>query len=671
MNKMRIAILFLSMGCFVWGDTVQIVDKPDTSHPNQNYVGNRQPLAASPMIKLPPQAIQPAGWLYEQVRLQADGFHGHLTEISDFLKKDNNAWLSKDGTGSRGWEEVPYWLKGFSAAVFTLGDERLLDEAKIWIEGALNSQQADGWFGPDKGRTGLATDLKGREDLWPNMIMLFILQDYYEYCGDERVIPLMLKYCRYLESVPEDKFLVGYWPSMRGGDQLYSIYWLYNHTGQPWLLDLAHKVHRKTARWDEDVINWHNVNMAQGFREPTIYWMQTGEEKYAVGAERNWQKMRAMYGQVPGGMYGADENARKGYTDPRQAVETCGMVEMMLSCEILLRSTGDLIWADRCEDVAFNSLPAAMTADLKALRYLTSPNMAVSDSKDKSPGIQNGGPMFHMNPHDHRCCQHNVGHGWPYYVQNLWQATAGDGLAAVMYAPCTVTARVGKGVSVTIREQTKYPFEETVELTLEPQKSVIFPLYLRIPGWCKAPTVAINGKPQVIEGRGQTFIQIEREWKAGDKVALTLPMETSLRVWKDNKNSVSVDRGPLTYSLQIQEQYKRNGGTDTWPAWDILPQSAWNYGLILDADNSAKGFEVVKGSWPADDQPFKWDAAPITLKTKARKIPSWTLDGKGLVNVLPESPVSTDQPEETVTLIPMGAARLRISSFPTIATENK
>ncbi|MBN2513460.1 MAG: glycoside hydrolase family 127 protein [Sedimentisphaerales bacterium] len=669
MNAIRIVVLLLSASCFVWGDTVQIVDKPDVSRPNQNYVGNRQPLAPSPLIKLPPQAIQPGGWLYKQVRLQADGFHGHLTEISDFLKKDKNAWLSKDGSGSRGWEEVPYWLKGFSAAAFTLGDTRLLDEAKIWIEGALNSQQADGWFGPDKGRTGLATDLKGREDLWPNMIMLFILQDYYEYCGDERVIPLMLKYCRYLASVPEDKFLVGYWPSMRGGDQLYSIYWLYNHTVQPWLLDLAHKVHRKTARWDEDVINWHNVNMAQGFREPTIYWMQTGQQKHAVGAERNWQKMRAMYGQVPGGMYGADENARKGYTDPRQAVETCGMVEMTLSCEILLRATGAAVWADRCEDVMFNSLPAAMTADFKALRYLTSPNMAVSDSKDKKPGIQNGGPMFHMNPHSHRCCQHNAGHGWPYYVQNLWQATAGDGLAAVMYAPCTVTAKAGKGVSVTIREQTKYPFEETVEFIVEPEVPVTFPLYLRIPGWCKAPTAAINGKAQAIEGRGQAFVQIEREWKAGDKVSLTLPMETSLRIWKDNKNSVSVDRGPLTYSLQIQEHYKRNGGTDIWPAWDILPQSAWNYGLVLTTDNPARGFEVVKGTWPADDQPFKWDAAPITLKAKARKIPAWTLDEKGLLNVLPPSPVMTDQPEETVTLIPMGAARLRISSFPTIASE--
>ena len=76
--------------------------------------------------------------------------------------------------------------------------------------------------------------------------------------------------------------------------------------------------------------------------------------------------VRTLYGQVPGGMFGADENARKGYNDPRQAVETCGMVEQMASDEILAGITGDPFWADHCEDVAFNTYPAAVMADFKA-----------------------------------------------------------------------------------------------------------------------------------------------------------------------------------------------------------------------------------------------------------------------------------------------------------------
>ena len=145
---------------------------------------------------------------------------------------------------------MPYWLKGYLNCAYALNDEAMIKEAHFWVEGAFNSQQADGWFGPGEGRKGLATDLVGRDDLWPNMIMLFIFQDYFEKTGDKRVLDLMRKYFKYLEGVPENKFLVGYWPPMRAGDQLYSILWLYNRTGEEWLLDLAHKTHRKAARWD-------------------------------------------------------------------------------------------------------------------------------------------------------------------------------------------------------------------------------------------------------------------------------------------------------------------------------------------------------------------------------------------------------------------------------------
>lgn len=645
--------------------TIRVVEMPDTGSANDFYVGNREPLVPSPFIKLPIGSIDPQGWVRKQLELQADGYIGHLTEISSFLRKENNAWLSKDGKGENGWEEVPYWLKGFSNTACVLGNERMLAESKIWIESTLNSQKPDGWFGPGEGREGTATDLTGRADLWPNMIMLFCLQDYYEYTGDDRVIKLMTNYFRYLLNVPEKEFLVGFWPKMRGGDLLYSVYWLYNRTGDAWLLDLAEKVHRNTADWSRDVINWHNVNMSQGFGQPATYYMQSKDPKHLDAAERNWRTIRDKFGQVPGGMFCGDENCRPGYTDPRQAVETCGMVEMMLSHETLLRISGNPIWADRCEDVAFNSFPASMTPDLKALRYLTAPNMVLSDRHNKSPGLQNRGPMLHMNPHLHRCCQHNSGHGWPYYAENLWQAAPGNGLAAVLYAPCDVTAKVGDGTEVTVVEKTNYPFDGQIELRLSMSKSVRFPLYLRVPGWCDNPQVQINGKTEKVKAKPLSYIVLDRQWSTGDRVSLNLPMETRLRVWTENKNSVSVDRGPLTYSLKIEEVYVQRGGTEEWPAWEIHPATPWNYGLIVDRDDPAGSFEVVRKPWPETDQPFEADAAPIELRGKAKKIPAWKKDRRGLVGTLLPSPVKSDEPVETVTLIPMGAARLRISSFPT------
>ena len=228
--------------------TVSAVERPDPSGGIAHYAANRAPLQTSFFAELPFGAVQPAGWLRRQLELQAEGFHGRLTEISRFLRKPNNAWLSKEGTGDHGWEEPPYWLKGFIGCAYLLEDRRMIDEAHVWIEAALASQKPDGWFGPDKGRPGQATDLKGREDLWPNMIMLFCLQTYHDRTGDPRVLDLMTRYFEYLAELPESKFLVGYWPSMRGGDQLYSILWLYNRTGGDRLLDLARKTHRRTAR---------------------------------------------------------------------------------------------------------------------------------------------------------------------------------------------------------------------------------------------------------------------------------------------------------------------------------------------------------------------------------------------------------------------------------------
>jgi hypothetical protein len=645
------------------------VAHPPLEGPEPFYAASRPPLRATPLIRLPPRALEPRGWLRKQLELQARGFHGRLGEISRFLAKEGNAWLDPEGRGAHGWEEPVYWLKGFGNLAHLLGDEAMIAEAKLWIDGIIRSQKADGWFGPDEGRTGLATDLKGRDDLWPNMIALFCLQDWHEWTGDERVPELMKRYFRYLEALPEERFLTGYWPKMRGGDLLSSVYWLHERTGEGWLLELARKVHRHTADWTSDVINWHNVNMAQGFGEPATYWLQSEEPRHLAAAYRNYEKMRELYGQVPGGLFGGDENCRPGFTDPRQAVETCGMVEMMLSCERLLWITGDIRWADRCEDVAFNSLPAALTADLKALRYLTAPNLPLSDKASKSPGLQNGGPMLHMNPHIHRCCQHNWGHGWPYYARHLWFATRDRGLAAALYSGSRVTAKVADGVEASIEEETRYPFGEEIELKISLPRPARFPLYLRVPGWCASPAASVSSRKLEVAAAPLQYIRIERLWTHGDTVRLSLPMKIGLRRWEKNHDSVSVDRGPLTFSLEIGERYVREGGTEEWPAWEIHPATPWNYGLVLDADEPARSFRVIERPWPESQMPFTHEGTPIALIAKARRIPEWRLDALGLAGLLQPSPVLTEEPAEEVRLVPMGAARLRISSFPVCGTE--
>jgi len=656
--------LVLANGRPAPGDSVSLAP-PDVEKGNDHYVGNRAPLVPSPLVKLPVGAIEPRGWVRTQLELQADGYTGRLTEISGFLKKEGNAWLNPTGQGDHGWEEVVYWLKGFSNLGYVLGNERIIEEAQVWIDAILASQKEDGWFGPDVGRKGVAARNVGRDDLWPNMIALFCLQGYYEHSGDPRVLELMTRYFRWEMTVPDEKFLPPFWQQQRAADNLYSVYWLYNRTGEPWLLELAAKIHRNTANWTEGIASWHNVNIAQAFGGPATYYMQSKDPKHLLAAERNYREVRRLYGQVPGGMFGGDENCRPGYSGPRQAIESCGVVEQMLSDETLLWITGNLIWADRCEDVTFNTLPATTTPDLKALRYLTAPNLVLSDRHNKSPGLQNRGPMLLMNPHGHRCCQHNTGHGWPYYAQNLWLATPENGLAAVMFAPCEVTAQVGDGAEVTIREATDYPFDESVRFYVKTAEPVRFPLFLRVPGWCEGVELALNGEPLEVDAKPRSYVRIDRTWEDRDSLVVRLPMSVRVVRWTENRNTASVYRGPLCYSLKIGEKYLHEGGTDEWPAWEIHPTTAWNYGLVLDEKDPASSFEVVRNAMPIG-QPFEATVAPIELRAKAKKIPDWKLDYRGLVGPIAESPVRSDEPTETVTLIPMGCARLRISAFPVI-----
>jgi hypothetical protein len=645
---------------------VTVVERPVSTTTNSFYVGNRPPLTASPFYKLPIGSITPRGWLRHQLELERDGMTGHLEKISPWLDFAKSSWADPQGRGKFGWEELPYWLKGYGDLGYVLKDEAIKAEAKKWIEAVLATQREDGYFGPRE----LLTSLEGKPDLWPQMIMLNVLQSYYEAAGDPRVIEVMGRYFKWENTLPVSAFGVGYWPKLRFGDNLESIFWLYNRTGQPWLLDLARKMHTGMARWDQDVVNWHNVNIAQGFRAGTVFWMLSQDPAHLASAERNYEKVFDTYGQFPGGGFVGDENSRPGYVDPRGGIETCGIVELMHSFEMLTKITGQPVWADRCEEIAFNSFPAAMTADEKALHYITCDNSIQLDHNNKSPEIQNSGTMISYSPYEvYRCCQHNVSHGWPYYAEELWLATPDNGLCASLYAASEVTAKAEGGAEVKITEETDYPFGQTVQFSIKTAKAATFPLYLRVPGWCEAAEISINGEVADLKSRPRTFIQLEREWHDRDAVTLHLPMKLAVRQWHKNQDAVSVDYGPLSFSLAIKERFASYGAQKPdWPEWEVFPDSPWNYGLVLDQQNPAASFNLIQTDGPLAAQPFTPENVPIKIEATGRRIPNWQPDANNVIGKLQPSPVKSGQPDEKITLIPMGAARLRVTMFPVIGS---
>ena len=647
----------------------QVVDRIPTEEKNVNYVSNRVPMMPQQFIKLPTGSIKPDGWLLTQLQLQKDGLNGHLGEISAWLQKEDNAWLKAGGKW--GWEEVPYWLRGYAGVAYLFEDKAMLDEAKIWIESILKSQRENGNFGP-------SADTKATQDFWPNMIALWILQSYHEYTGDARVIDFMTRYFHFQLTVPDELFMRKSWQHYRGGDNLWSVAWLYNRTGDAKLLELADKIHRNTANWTKatELPTWHNVNVAQGCREPATYYLFTGNSNMMKASYNVQSLVRRSFGQVPGGMFGADENARIGFFDPRQGTETCGFAEQMASDEIMLLITGDPYWAENCEDIAFNSYPAAFMPDYKSLRYITSPNMVMSDSENHKPGIDNAGPFLAMNPFSSRCCQHNHGFAWPYYAEHLILATPDNGAAAVLFNACEAQMKVADGKEIVIKEMTDYPFDTQISFTVETnEETVKFPFYIRIPSWTRNASLKINGKATAVNTESGNYLCIHREWKNGDKVEVNYPMEISYRTWQVNKNSVSVDYGPLTLSLRIAEKYveknsaetaiwdsKWQEGADTsqWPSYEIYPDSPWNYALQVQSVKLKERKDLKPGV-----NPFTQADIPLVFEAYGRQIPDWKIDEYKLCGVLPDEDAVKSDTSEKLELIPMGAARLRISAFPT------
>ena len=670
---MTLGLLMSSMTAIAQNE-VTVVDRPHNGV-SANYTNFRAPLQSTPLIKLPVGNVQPKGWLRKYLELQKDGLNGRLGTVSAWLDKNNNQWLSDNG--DHGWEEVPYWLRGYSSLAYILDDEDMKKECQVWFDAVLSNLKDDGFLGPRNYENG-------NPELWAQMVMLWALQTYYEHSGDRKVLDAMTNYFNWEQTVPDNQFLKGLWQEKRGGDNLWSVLWLYNRTGDQSVLPLIDKLHKNTSNWtlDNDLPNWHGVNVAQGFREPALYYLYTGDEKMLKAAYDNHNIMRERYGQVPGGMYGADENARAGYFDPRQGAETCAVVEQMASDEIMMTITGDTFWADHCENVAFNTFTAAMTPDMKALRYITSPNMAISDEKLHGPSIDNNlRGMLSMSPFSSRCCQHNHGMGWPYYAEHLVMATSDNGLATMLYADNETKALVADGKEIKLTETTHYPFDEAVRLTISTDDAVKFPLYLRVPAWADNIELKVNGAPQNVESSAGKYVRIDREWKDGDMVELMMPMTLTADVWQQNKGSVSVNYGPLTLSLKIEEITEAHDSRDKefvqddshwqdgvdaslWPCYVLKPGSDWNYALKVDRQNLPIGFSVRKKEWPADDFPFTIESVPLEFTAVGVKIPSWGYDATGMTDLLPTKYVERSEEETPLTLVPMGVARLRISAFP-------
>lgn len=638
---------------------------------------NRAPLRANPYSALPLGAIRAEGWLKEMLIRQRDGATGSLDELYPSVIGQRNGWLGGDGDQ---WERGPYWVDGLLPLAYQLNDEKLIAKTKRWVEWTLASQQPDGYFGPAKDYSpepGLQRN--NSRDWWPKMVMLKVLMQYYSATQDKRVPVLMTKYFQYqlkeLPKTPLDHWT--FWARYRGADNLMAVYWLYNITGDKFLLDLAEIIHKQTFDYTNSFLDGkmltemgsiHCVNLAQGIKAPLIYYQQHPEEKYVQSVVKAFQDIRKYNGMVHG-LYGGDEMLHG--NNPTQGSELCSAVEMMYSLESMLGITGDVGFADHLERIAFNALPTQVTDDFMARQYFQQANQVMI-----TRGVRNFIEDGHHDGTDlcfgfltgYPCCTSNMHQGWPKFVQNLWYASDDGGLAALVYGP-NVVSTVVNGTSVTIEDQTSYPFEESVTFKLKMTKPATFPFHLRIPAWCTKTNVLVNGDV-VEQAEGDRIVKLKRDWKSGDVVELQLPMHISKSTWY--QNSMSVERGPLVFALKIGEEWKKKQNEkdpEIFGAtyFEVLPKDPWNYGIV--GANTLEKDATVEAAKTIATYPWNLDNAPVKIKIKAKRIPSWKLynDMTGPIPYSIVGHMQTDDKEEEITLIPYGCSTLRISQFPVIS----
>ena len=650
---------------------------------NINYRSNPEPLLQNAYIKLPLGIVKPSGWLKSQLENQSEGLTGNLDDFWPDLV--NSSWRGRNGEA---WERGPYYLDGLVPLAYLLNDERLISKVKSWIEPIIASSSDTGWYGPAKNK-----------DRWPLAVANKVLMQYYDATGDKRALNVLTKYFRYLhDSKPDwpDKE----WRGVRAMENAVTGYWLYRQTGEPWILETITSIQKNSSDWttyyekfpwdsaavaDKKIpLNWgpdgltaHVVNNAMAIKYPGLWYQQSKDERFKKAVFSGIKKYDLNHGQAGGRFSGDEHLAGK---NPSHGSELCSVVEYMYSLEELYAILGDNTLADRLEILAYNSLPGTTTPDMWARQYDQQANQVLV-SVAKRDWTTNGdySNIYGLMP-DFACCLANMHQGWPKFIENMWMATNDNGLALVTYGPSTVKARVGSGMEVTIDEETDYPFNGSVKLTINTEKTVRFPIDLRIPGW--ADSVSIRFKNKTIKVKNLSSYKIKERWRNGDQIFIELPM--NLRMEKRYNNSLALLRGPLFFSLQINKEYKSikinydNFGYKGSVDWEIDPGSPWNYGLVIDKTNIMHGMKVTENPlskypfadrgdmiWSSDSGKYTiWTQdAPVIIKARGMKIPEWTMKNN-CADVPPLSPVKPEGDVETITLVPYGCARLRITEFP-------
>jgi len=634
-------------------------------------------------LPLPPGAVVPKGWLRDWAVAAANGITGHLDEYSPtFGEAWKGHWFNAVGVqpSGEGWplEQCSYWLDGAVRLAYILNDTSLISKVTkrldTVVSGVLDGGGSFIYWRPKSVLDESAGPRTGDAlfNNWAHSQMGRALVAYYEATGDPRVLKALVKvYSDY----PPPAFS-GRFNGVRGGVNVDAMLETYLMSGDRRVLDAALATTQR-ADYREARSQWtrgqlepgHDVIYYENIRVPALLYPWTGERGDLAATEKaiEWGEQHYL---LPMGLTSGEEyHAGVGAT---RNVETCNVAASMWTFLWMLRITGEGEYSDRIERVFFNAGPAPVDREFKTMCYYQSANRYSASLPLDAPQSPGPGSYWYTNL-GYRwvlCCVGNLNRVIPNYVMHMWMGTVDGGLAATLYGPSAVRATVAENVGVEVEVRTGYPFEEAITLVVKPEREVAFPLYLRIPGWCRSPEIEVNGERVVQGGTNGGFIKVARQWRANDQVVLRFPMSAKVQQGRespypqipyfttpDNRRIAKetgidspyacVHYGPLLFSLPIPDESPN----------EEKPGTRYQYALDVSPAQAGTEIAVVRHAMPGK---WTWSLeAPLQLAVKVREFDWRPTD----LQPLPKEPVKGGRSVQ-VLLVPYGCTKFRVSMFP-------
>jgi len=617
---------------------------------------------------LPMGEVKPEGWIKEQItRDLNEGFAGRLDELcheaaSGIFTSHRNSGSAENASNSAkiNWwngETEGNWRSGFMMMAYLAGNEEAMRKADEYVRHILSSQEKDGYLGV------FAPDMRfsAPGDLWTQACLLRGLLAYGELAHDERVHQAVVRAADLIVSVmgagktPLESGPGGYGQSH---DLMISdvMETLFNQTGdvkyRDFMLNFYEEMSETARNSDTSLHNLldldagfadHGANTYETIRVPLWLWMATGREDLGQ-ASRNALEKLSRYTEVSGSAVSQEDVARLKPDPQFTEYEYCATKEIQFTLQSALQKTGLPYLGDRVEQIWFNAAQGSRLPDGSAISYLTCDNRFHCDNL--SPDGMHPDPQSKFSP-THAdvavCCNPNAANVAPLFVRGMWMRVTDGGLAALLYGPCSVSTTVS-GVRVQIDERTSYPFKNGIEITVQAEREIEFPLLLRDPGWSHGTAVTCEGAD--IRREGGYWI-VTRKWKTASTI-VTLEFRPIVREVAATNGEVALQYGALMFVQRIEE---RKTVTKTYPVKGFedttyLPMPGKYEAFELPASARWRGFGLkpvylTQGTnWL---RPF--DTPVITLQG--------TLPGK------------SDRSEIAVTLVPIGNAPiLRRATFP-------